>query len=105
MISHGLDAVSRRPRMHGLQVGVATYLCALLQNNPSTANVRDILSITGFFNYVKQDPLSKEDFINALQMAPGIKANYYTVLSEPDSFARALQFIDRDPILNQIIRY
>ena len=105
LISHGLDAVSRRPRMHGLQVGVATYLCALLQNNPSTANVRDILSITGFFNYVKQDPLSKEDFINALQMAPGIKANYYTVLSEPDSFARALQFIDRDPILNQIIRY
>ena len=37
LISHGLDAVSRRPRMHGLQVGVATYLCALLQNNPSTA--------------------------------------------------------------------
>ena len=105
LISHGLDARSRRPRMLGVQVGVATDLCALLQNNPSTANVRDILSITGFFNYVKQDPLSKEDFINALQMAPGIKANYYTVLSEPDSFARALQFIDRDPILNQIIRY
>ncbi len=42
LISHGLDAVSRRPRMHGLQVGVATYLCALLQNNPSTSYVRDI---------------------------------------------------------------
>ena len=105
LISHGLDAVSRRPRMHGLQVGVATYLCALLQNNPSTSYVRDILSVTGFFNYIKQDPLSKDDFIRALQMAPTIKANYYTVLSEPDSFARALQIIDKDTILNQIIRY
>ena len=105
LISHGLDAVSRRPRMHGLQVGVATYLCALLQNNPSTSYVRDILSVTGFFNYIKQDPLSKDDFIKALQMAPTIKANYYTVLSEPDSFARALQIIDKDTILNQIIRY
>ena len=105
LISHGLDAVSRRPRMHGLQVGVATYLCALLQNNPSTSYVRDILSVTGFFNYIKQDPLSKDDFIKALQMAPTIKANYYTVLSEPASFARALQIIDKDTILNQIIRY
>lgn len=105
LISHGLDAVSRRPRMHGLQVGVATYLCALLQNNPSTSYVRDILSVTGFFNYIKQDPLSKDDFIKALQMAPTIKANYYTVLSEPDSFVRALQIIDKDTILNQIIRY
>lgn len=105
LISHGLDAVSRRPRMHGLQVGVATYLCALLQDNPSTANVRDILTVTGFFSYIKQDPLSKDDFIKALQLAPSIKSNYYTVLSEPDSFARALQFIDKDPILNQIIKY
>ena len=105
LISHGLDAVSRRPRMHGLQVGVATYLCALLQNNPSTSYVRDILSATGFFNYIKQDPLSKDDFIKALQTAPTVKANFYTILSEPNSFARALQFIDKDPILNQIIRY
>ncbi len=63
------------------------------------------ISVTGFFNYIKQDPLSKDDFIKALQMAPTIKANYYTVLSEPDSFARALQIIDKDTILNQIIRY
>lgn len=105
LISHGLDAVSRRPRMHGLQVGVATYLCALLQNNPSTDNVREILCATGFFDYVKQDPLSKDDFIKALQLAPTIKANYYTVLSEPDSFARALQYLDKDNILNQLIKY
>ena len=105
LISHGLDAISKRPRMHGLQVGIATYLCALLQNNPSTSGLRDILTATGFFAYVQQDPLSKEEFIKALQMAPNIKSNFYTILSEKDSFARALQILDQDPILNQLIRY
>ena len=67
--------------------------------------MRDYFICYRIFNYIKQDPLSKDDFIKALQMAPTIKANYYTVLSEPDSFARALQIIDKDTILNQIIRY
>ncbi len=105
LISHALDSVSKRPRMHGLQVGVATYLCVLLQNNPSTDGVRDTLMTTGFFEYVMQDPLSKNEFIEALQLSPSIKCNYYTILSEPDSFARALQFIDKDPILNKLITY
>ena len=30
LISHALDRVSKRPRLHGLQVGVATYLVSLL---------------------------------------------------------------------------
>lgn len=105
LISHALDSLSKRPRMHGLQVGVATYLCALLQNNPNTDSVREILTQTGFFAYVLQDPLSKEEFIKALQLSPTIKCNYYTILSEPDSFARALQILDKDPILNKLVKY
>jgi glycerol-1-phosphate dehydrogenase [NAD(P)+] len=31
LISHALDSVSERPRLHGLQVGAATYLISLLQ--------------------------------------------------------------------------
>ncbi len=31
LVSHALDATSARPRLHGLQVGVATYLCCRLQ--------------------------------------------------------------------------
>ena len=31
LISHALDADSTRPRLHGLQVGVATYLVSILQ--------------------------------------------------------------------------
>ena len=33
LISHALDAISARPRLHGLQVGVATYLLGLPRRN------------------------------------------------------------------------
>ena len=105
LISLALDNIARRPRLHGLQIGVTSYLCALLQRNPSFIYVRDILAVTGFFSYMKEDPLSKEDFVKALQLAPTLKTDYYTILSETDSFARALQFLDKDPILNQLVRY
>jgi glycerol-1-phosphate dehydrogenase [NAD(P)+] len=35
LISHALDHLSKRPRLHGLQVGVATYLISLLQRRNS----------------------------------------------------------------------
>ena len=36
LISHALDSVSKRPRLHGLQVGVATYLMSLLSEQVRT---------------------------------------------------------------------
>lgn len=104
LISHALDALSKYPQMHGLQVGVATYLCAMLQENTSTAGVREVLIRTGFFNFVAQRPLDKEEFIAALRLAPTIKKDYYTILSEPDSFKRAVELIETDEILRSVIR-
>lgn len=104
LISHALDQVCRRPQMHGLQVGVATYLCALLQNNPTVESVREVLLNTGFFAYVRQNPFDKDEFVTALRLAPSIKKDYYTILSEPDSFDRALQLIKSDSILTTLIK-
>lgn len=104
LISHALDEVSKHPQMHGLQVGVATYLCALLQNNCSTDGVRDILAKTGFFDFVKQNPFKKEEFLSALKLAPAIKGGFYSVLSEPKSYDRALDFINNDAILKELIK-
>ena len=103
LISHALDAVCTNQKMHGLQVGTATYLCSLLQNNQQD-KVKDFLLKTGFFNFVSKDPINKEDFIKALKLAPAIKQNYYTVLSEQDSFDRAINFIETDDILKQVIK-
>lgn len=104
LISHALDQVCSRPKMHGLQVGVATYLCALLQDNPSIDGVREILIATGFFDFVRQDFFDKQDFIKALHIAPTIKRDYYTILSEPESLAKAIHLVETDPILKSIIK-
>lgn len=103
LISHALDQILQHPRMHGLQVGTATYLCALLQNNPAVSGVREVLLNTGFFAYVRKTPFSFDEFVKALRLAPTIKKDYYTILSEPESFEHAVEFLEQDPILNTLV--
>lgn len=104
LISHALDELSPHPKMHGLQVGTAAYLCTMLQDNPEADGVRDILSATGFFDFVAGDPFDKAVFIKALELAPSIKDNYYTILSEPESFGRAVRLLEKDEILRRLVR-
>ena len=103
LISHALDVILTNHKQHGLQVGIATYLCSLLQNNRQQ-QVKDFLLKTGFFNFVAKEPIDKKEFIKALELAPAIKKNYYTILSEQDSFDKAVNFIEKDDILKQIIK-
>lgn len=42
--------------------------------------------------------------LRALRLAPEIKRGFYTVLSEPDSYKRAVEFIDGDEILRELIK-
>lgn len=104
LISHAQDTVCAHPKMHGIQVGVATYLCALLQNNENAGHVRSVLTNTGFWDFVKNAPFDKEEYIKALKTAPSVKQNYYTVLSQKDSFERAVHFINTDKLLKEVIR-
>ena len=104
LISHALDRYANQPKMHGLQVGTAAYLCAMLQDNPAADGIRDILQKTGFFDFVAENPFDKKEFIEAVKRAPTIKDNYYTVLSEPESFDKAIKLIDTDEILKRLIK-
>lgn len=103
LISHGLDTVSQNPKMHGLQVGVATYLCSYLQNN-NFDNVKDFLTKSKFIEFMINNPIDKDCFVEALKVAPSIKQNYYTILSQEDSFDKAIEFINTDSILKQILK-
>ncbi len=104
LISHALDKLGKAQQMHGIQVGVATYLCALLQSNENIASLKSVLEATGFINFVSENPFNKGDFIEALKIAPSIKEDYYTILSEPNSFDRAISFIEKDEVLTRIIK-
>lgn len=103
LISHALDHLFFSPRMHGLQVGAAAYLCALIQDNPRACDIKNFLESSGFADFVSAGPFNKKEFIEAVKFAPRIKENYYTALSEPDSFAKAVNFIETDRLLKKMI--
>lgn len=88
--------------LHGILVGVATYVCSLLQNNRSE-EVADILTKTGFIDYLKEHKLDKQAFIQAIQDSQTIKKNFFSVLAMPGKIDQAIQLLDTDPILKEIL--
>ncbi|MCL2485952.1 MAG: iron-containing alcohol dehydrogenase family protein [Endomicrobia bacterium] len=103
LISHALDYISLSPRIHGIQTGVAAYLCARLQNN-NTGNIGAFLENTGFVGFVGKAPFDKQTFIKAIEYAPKVKSDYYTILSEKDSLEKAINLIESDKILKEMIK-
>ncbi|MBX3747233.1 MAG: iron-containing alcohol dehydrogenase family protein [Verrucomicrobiae bacterium] len=95
LISHALDALNPRPRLHGLQVGVATYLVSQLQGQ-GTGRIAALFDATGFWDEIRRDPFVRADWIRAFQAAPGIKPGYYTVLSGRDCTGELASLLERD---------
>jgi glycerol-1-phosphate dehydrogenase [NAD(P)+] len=100
LISHALDAISARPRLHGLQVGVASYLISVLQRQNSEV-ISDLFDVTGFWEAIASDPFSRTEWRQALRLAPTIKDSFYTVLSMPERFAEAEHCLTHDPRLQR----
>jgi glycerol-1-phosphate dehydrogenase [NAD(P)+] len=95
LISHALDATSVRPRLHGLQVGVATYLMSILQGE-NTERIASLFNTTGFWDVIASDPFLREEWLTAVRIAPSIKEGYYTVLSTRDVFPEVERLLATD---------
>jgi glycerol-1-phosphate dehydrogenase [NAD(P)+] len=104
LISHAYDMVSQKPTLHGIQVGIATYIISEVQNNPEKEVIKSVLHETGFFDYVASNPLIRTDFIKAVNLAPTIKNNYYTILSEKENIDTLLTFIEHDDICKSVLK-
>ncbi len=103
LISHALDSISKRPKGHGIQVGVASLVTSYLQGN-DFERVKDVLEKTGFIDYVAKDPFDREEFIRAIELAPTVKENFCTILSESGNIKKAITFIENDSLMNKLIR-
>lgn len=104
LISHALDALSARPRAHGLQVGVAAYVTGRLQQRVSGAletpeTVNRLFGETGFWEAVRTDPFSRDEWLEAVRVAPEIKPGFFTVLSQRDCLPEVRAMLDGDPVL------
>ena len=98
LISHALDAIAAHPRLHGLQVGVASYIISILQDS-NTATIAGLFDATGFWDVVAEEPFHKAEWLEAVRRAPTIKEGFFTVLSLRDVLPEVERIIDHDPRL------
>ena len=95
LISHALDQITTRPGLHGLQVGVATYIVSRLQHNQNDVISR-LFKQTGFWEVIRQNPFCKREWLEAVYQAPSIKDDFYTILSEHDQTTEVNTLIEED---------
>jgi len=99
LISHALDRISARPRLHGLQVGVAAYIVSRLQGG-QTNIIRSLFEACGFWDAIRKDPFSMPEWLEAVRQAPAIKKGFYTVLSSRDCLDEVRSMLESDPALS-----
>ncbi len=102
LVSHAYDRYAKKPSLHGIQVGVATYAISYIQNNKHEL-IRKTLEETGFFDFVAAHPLDKSDFIKAIEMAITMKSNFYTVLNEDNAVDKLKEFAETDSLMQKLI--
>lgn len=102
LISHALDTYSAKPQLHGIQVGVATYLMSKVQDH-RYERITKVLKDTGFFEFAKTAGMTKADFDMAIDRAPEMKPMRYTFLHVAEYRELAHQILHNDPILQDIL--
>lgn len=81
LISHALDSFLEHPQLHGIQVGIATYImCKICDHR--WKRVDNVFEKTGFWDYCATLDLKASDFSKAIDMAPSIKPHRHTYLHE-----------------------
>ena len=103
LVSHAYDQCAKTPSLHGLQTGVASYPISYLQEETFEVVKRIILE-SGFADFMEKNPLDKSDFIKAVQHAPEIKEDYYTILSEKHSIDKIIDFIQTDELMQRMLK-
>ncbi len=98
LISHALDRISVRSRLHGLQVGVATYLVSRLQGK-QTDTIRNLFDACGFWDTIRSDPFILSEWLEAARLAPTVKKEFYTVFSTRDCLKEIRSMLENDIVL------
>lgn len=101
LISHALDKMSDCPQLHGIQVGIATYLMAVVQDH-RYVRINAVFEKTGFWEYVKTLNLNVNDYLQAIDLAPSIKPFRHTYLHEEVYRKRAKEVLLHDEKLKAV---
>lgn len=103
LISHAYEKVADRPSMHGLQVGLASIATMWLQEHPRLEDVVAVLAETGFLRFVKENPLERAAFIEAIRLAPTIKDQYFTILTPKGNVDKLVEFVSDSAVWDGLL--
>lgn len=102
MISHALDSFLDKPQLHGIQVGIATYIMCKVTNH-RYERVDTILTKTGFWDYCETLELKRADFERAIDLAPSMKPGRHTYIQEEQYRVLAKTLLAQDERLLRIL--
>lgn len=102
LISHALDKILEVPQLHGIQVGIATYIMSKVHDH-RYVRVNTVLTDTGFWDYTKTLQMKRSDFIEAIEMAPSIKPHRHTYLHEEKYREEAKRLVMEDEVLRNVL--
>ena len=98
----GSSAPTSGSELHGIQVGIATYIMSKVQDH-RYVRVETVLRETGFFDYAATLGMKCEDFIKAIEMAPSIKPFRHTYLHEESYRELAKKIVLEDEVLQKVL--
>ena len=102
LISHALDQLLDKPQLHGIQVGIATYImCKICDHR--WKRVDTIFTSTGFWDYCATLDLKTADLIAAIDLAPQIKPYRHTYIHEEKYRELAKELLTTDERLIRIL--
>jgi len=102
LISHALDQLLEHPQLHGIQVGIATYImCRICDHR--WQRIDTVFTKTGFWDYCATLDLKVKDFCDAIDIAPHIKPYRHTYLHEEEYRNLAKALLTSDERLTKIL--
>lgn len=81
LFSHALDIINPNHAMHGEQCGVGTIMMAYLHKT-DWKRVKKSLTMLGAPTNAEDLHIEKEDVVKALEMAPTIRPERYTIFNK-----------------------
>lgn len=103
LISHALDSFLERPQLHGIQVGIATYIMCKVTDH-RWKRVDTLFTQTGFWDYCATLDLKLEDYSKAIDLAPSMKPFRHTYLHEEKYRTLAKELLTTDEKLKAIFK-
>lgn len=102
LISHALDKILEKPQLHGIQVGIASYIISLVQEH-RYQRIETFFKDTGFFKFAATLNLKAADFERAIDLAPTIKPNRYICIHEEENRTKAKELLKTNSYLKAIL--